>query len=134
MASVNKGIYDVAEDYFSSLKNARVPIQYMASLFSAGDEALVEAVYKKVIAVRIYKRAEEVGDIPQEEVKKALSEGNTTPEEAEAIFRLTSLPTFEERFVLPPMEREVNIEAVRDPFTHKREAGTGFRREPERGW
>jgi len=59
--------------------------------------------------------------------------GGTTPEEAEAIYLLTSKPTFEERFVVPPLAREVAIEQTLDPFSQKREGGFGFRKAPARG-
>ncbi|MCL4508467.1 MAG: nitrate reductase subunit beta, partial [Chloroflexi bacterium] len=68
------------------------------------------------------------------EVEEALRQGQTTPEEAEAIFRLTSRPTLDERFVVPPMAREEAIEQTRDPFTQKASAGFGFRQAPARRW
>jgi nitrate reductase beta subunit len=128
------GGYRLADDFFSSLESARMPLRFMASLFAAGDEAVVTAAYKKLIAVRLYKRAQAVGDISSKEVTQALFEAQTTPEEAEAIYRLTSLATFEDRFVIPPMAREVAIESVMDPFTHQKQAGVGFRRGAERRW
>ncbi len=134
MASTNNGTYESAGDFFTSLESARMPIHFMAGLFAAGNTGVITAVYKKLIAVRIYKRAETVGDIPQEQVLQALAAGQTTPEECEAIYRLTSLPTFEERFVVPPLAREAAIESVEDPFTHKAKAGAGFRRPAERRW
>jgi len=118
----------------SSLEQARVPLRYMASLFAAGNEELVAAVYRKLIAVRVAMRAQKVGDVSAAEVQQALAVGKTTPEEAEAIFRLTALPTFEERFVIPPLAREVAIEQTLDPFTHKPQAGFGFRQAPARRW
>jgi nitrate reductase beta subunit len=86
-------------------------------------------------------RAKKVKDIPQEEVDRALAEGKTTPAEVEAIFRLTSLPTFEERFVVPPMERDTAVESmfpVLDPVsrnypTYKGAVGVGFHTDPHRG-
>jgi len=75
-----------------------------------------------------------VKDISPEDATRALTEGQTTPEEAEAIFRLTSLPTFQDRFVIPPLMREMAIESLMDPFTHKTQAGVGFRRGPKRRW
>ncbi|MCC7353366.1 MAG: nitrate reductase subunit beta [Anaerolineae bacterium] len=141
LAKVKDGHYDLpgASDgrlapLLSSLQQARMPLRYMASLFSAGNEETVAAVYRKLIAVRIYMRAQRVKDVPEAEVQEALAQGKTTPEEAEAIFRLTSLPTFEERFVVPPLAREAAIEQTLDPFTHKPEAGFGFRQAPERRW
>ena len=67
------------------------------------------------------------------EVEEALRVGGTNAEEVEAIFHLTARPTFEERFVVPPLAREVAIEQTLDPFTQKREGGFGFRRAPARG-
>ncbi len=54
-------------------------------------------------------------------------------QEAEAIYRLTSLVTYQERFVIPPMAREAAIEATTDPQKHKSETGFGKRRPARRG-
>jgi nitrate reductase beta subunit len=141
LAKVKDGHYDVAgpdsdglAPMLSSLEKARMPLRYMASLFAAGNEEVVAAVYRKLIAVRVYMRSQRVQDVSEAEVQQALTQGQTTPEEAEAIFRLTSLPTFEERFVIPPMAREVAIESTMDPLTRKQEAGFGFREAPARRW
>ncbi len=55
-----------------------------------------------------------------------LDAAGITAEEAQAIFELTAMPTLEDRFVIPPLAREVNIESMKDPFTHKTEAGFGL--------
>ena len=128
------GAQRLANDFFSTLESARLPIRYMAGFLAAGNEAPVRAAYKKLIAVRLYKRAESVGDISRGEVEKALAEAAISAEEAEAIYRLTSLSTYEERFVIPPMAREVAIEAVTDPQRREGEAGVGYHRPPRRGW
>jgi nitrate reductase beta subunit len=128
------GAHRLAGDFFSSLESARLPIRYMAGLLAAGNEAPVRAAYKKLIAVRLYKRAESVGDVSGSEVTKALAEAAISAEEAEAIYRLTSLSTYAERFVIPPMAREVAIEALTDPQKLKSEAGVGYRRPARRGW
>ena len=141
LASMKDGHYDVqgAEEkglapLLSSLERARLPLRFMASLLAAGNEEVVAAVYRKLIAVRLYMRHQKVKDVSQAEVQQALALGNTTPEEVEAIFRLTALPTFDERFVVPPLERETAIEQTLDPHTHKQHAGFGFRQAPERRW
>ncbi|MBI2525827.1 MAG: nitrate reductase subunit beta [Candidatus Rokubacteria bacterium] len=141
VAKVKDGHYDVAgaaerglAPLLSSLERARVPLRYMAGLFAAGNEEVVAAVYRKMIAVRIYKRARSAKDVPEENVTAALAQGRTTPEEVEAIFRLTAMPTFDERFVIPPLARESAIESITTPFTHKREGGFGLRKPPARGW
>jgi nitrate reductase beta subunit len=131
--SMSEEVYDSSHDFFSSLENARLPIRYMASLFSAGDEEKIKAVYRKLMAVRIYKRAQTVGDIPQQEAARAVEVGATTPEEIEAIYRLTSLAGFEERFVIPPFAREAAIELVQITQARQHEGGMGFIHEPKRG-
>lgn len=134
LAKTRDGIYDVAgaegENLYallSSLEKARMPIKYMASMFSAGNVSIMEEVYRKLIAVRIFKRAQTVKDYKQAEVDEALTQGKTNADEVEAIFRLTALPTYEERFVIPPLAREVAVEAWEKPLDHKREAGFGVR-------
>ncbi len=140
LAKINEnGKYDAASDFpeglgplLSSLERARTPVNYLASLFSAGNVDIIEKVYKKLIAVRVLKRSQRAGDVPQSEVDKALSIAGMTEDEAEAIFRLTSLPTYEERFVIPPMAREVAVEQTRDPYTQKAAGGFGRTKPPER--
>jgi nitrate reductase beta subunit len=143
LASQRDGRYDVdgtngggngAVPSISNLEQARIPLKYMASLFTAGNEELVARVYRKLFAVRVHMRAQKVGNISEEEAARVLREGGTTPEEAEAIYRLTSMPTFQERFVLPPLGRERAIEAHTDPFKTRNEGGFGFRTAPERRW
>ncbi len=141
LATIKQGRYEIAganngslAPMISSLEQARLPLRYMASLFAAGNEEIVAQVYRKLIAVRVIMRAQKVKDVSAAEVEQALAAGQTTREEAEAIFRLTSLPTFEERFVIPPLAREEAIEQALDPFTHKQHAGFGFRQAPARRW
>ena len=140
LAKIKDGVYDNAQaasvslaPLLSSLEQARMPLRYMASLFSAGNEAVVAEVYRKLIAVRIAMRGKTVQDVTQEEVQAALQAGATNQEEVEAIYRLTARPTFEERFVIPPLAREAAIERTLDPFQQKREGGFGFRKAPARG-
>lgn len=131
--SMNDDIYDSSRDFFSSLENARLPIRYMASLFTAGDEETIKAVYRKMMAVRVYKRAQTVGDIRENEAAEALDRGATSPEEVEAIYRLTSLADFDERFVIPPFSREAAIDLVHLTHTAAERSGMGFIHAPERG-
>src|SRR5574337_1940259 len=119
LAKMDRGRYDTVDaggeglaPMLGALEKSRVPLRYMASLFSAGNEEIIREVYRKLIAVRVYMRAKKVKDIAEAEVKKALAEAGTDAAEVEAIFRLTSLPTFEERFVVPAMERETAVESM----------------------
>ncbi len=139
LARVKDGQYEVAgtdneglEPLYSSLEQARMPVKYVASLFSAGNTDAVDDVYRKLISVRIHRRSTRVGDVPEKEVDRALVGAHLNVEEADAIYRLTAMPTYEERFVVPPIAREQAVEALVDPFAYKPSAGFGFRRAPGR--
>ncbi len=132
ISSLSKnGSVETSDDLFTSIEKARVPLRYFASLFSAGNESVITDVYKKLIAVRLFKRSQNVKDVDPGQLSRALDETRTTPEQAEAIYRLTSLPTMKERFVIPPMMREKTAES---PFARKAQTGAGFSLRPKRRW
>ena len=129
----DKTIDHVSQDLFHDIDQSRVPMQFLASLFGAGHEGKVRYALGKQKAVRIYRRAVTVGDIDMPTAERVLREADCTPGEAEAIYRLTSLCTFDDRFVIPPMHREEAIEMMKDPHEHRQEAGFGFLAGPRRG-
>jgi len=54
-------------------------------------------------------------------------------ETAVAIFRLTKLASFDERFVIPPAHREESIEMLENTADVKGNTGFGFKEKPQRG-
>jgi nitrate reductase beta subunit len=62
-----------------------------------------------------------------------LDEAGLTVEKAEAIYKLTTLLTPREQFVIPQYHRETAVEAWKDPLAHKGETGFGFIQPPRRG-
>ncbi|MFA6954952.1 MAG: nitrate reductase subunit beta [Thermoanaerobaculia bacterium] len=126
-------IEHVSDNLFHDIDQSRVPMQYLAKLFGAGHEGHVRYALRKQKAVRIYRRALTVGDIDGETAARALREADCSPEEAEAIYRLTSLCTFDDRFVIPPMHREEAIAMLDDPMEAKQSTGFGFVTAPRRG-
>lgn len=123
----------VSDGLFHDIESARVPMQFLANLFGAGHEGKVAYALRKQKAVRWHRRSITVGDVDKETAAAMLREADCTVEEAEAIYRLTSLCTFEQRFVIPPMYRETAIEALQDPLAAKQHAGFGFLNQPVRG-
>jgi nitrate reductase / nitrite oxidoreductase, beta subunit len=116
MGKAANGTYEQGADgFFTGLKQARLPVKYLAGLFSAGNEQVVEAVMKKMMAVRYYKRWQSVRDLAEGEVQKILREAQTTPEEVEEIYAMTALPTQYQRYVLPPLQREEAIQSTCSP-------------------
>lgn len=135
MAKTDDGIYDSSnEELFSPIEKARLPMEYLARLFSAGNVEPVRLALKKQYAIRLFKRMETVGDMDVSVVKQALAEVGCCEKEAEEIYRLTSLPTVEDRYVIPPMHREEAMQMLNDDvLADKGEAGFGFRQAPARG-
>jgi nitrate reductase beta subunit len=135
MAKSEDGLYDSSNaELFSPIEKARLPMKYMASLFAGGNQELVRYSLKKQYAVRLFKRLDTVGDMDAAAVKRALEQLNMTEEEAEQIFRLTALPLFDERFVIPPSHREQALQMLNDDmWAEKGGAGFGFRAAPVRG-
>ena len=85
MAKTDAGVYDTAnEELFSPIEKARLPIEYMAKLFSAGNVEPVRLALKKQYAVRLFKRLETVGDMDAGVVQNALAEVGSSEAEAEA--------------------------------------------------
>ncbi|MEX2116903.1 MAG: nitrate reductase subunit beta [Bacteroidota bacterium] len=134
MANKEDGtVSSVSDDFFHDIEQARVPLKFLANLFGAGGEGKVVYALKKQKAVRMYRRAVTVGDIPMETAERILAEAESSKEEAEAIYQLTSLCTFDDRFVIPPMHREEAIEMMKEPHEHRTSVGFGFMESPKRG-
>jgi nitrate reductase beta subunit len=129
---------DLAEEehdfeLFDRLDAARLPVKYLANLFSAGDEVVIRGVLRKLLAVRTYMRRKSVEGEIDERTLGILAEAGLTPEQVEDIYHLTTQPTMDERFVLPPYHRELAVEALKDPLAHKGETGLGDLQAPRRG-
>ena len=120
-------------ELFDRLDAARMPVQYLANLFAAGNEAPVRAALRKLLAVRTVMRRKTVDGAVDERTLALLAEAGTTLEEVDAIYRLTTLPTLAERFVIPQYHREMAVEAWTDPLTRKGDAGFGYVQGPARG-
>ncbi|MFN3803859.1 MAG: nitrate reductase subunit beta [Pyrobaculum sp.] len=85
-------------DMLPKVADLRIPLQYLANMFTAGDITLVEQALKRLIAVRIYERSRNVVGV---DAKAALAEAGLTEEEAEEMYRLLAIARLEDRFVVP---------------------------------
>jgi len=74
--------------------------------------------------VRYHRRKVTVNDIDDTLINDAFKTTGLTAEIADAIFRLTSLVKYDERFVIPPAHREEAIEMIES--TDDRKGNTGF--------
>jgi len=118
-------LYDTStRELFGTIDDARFPLEYMASLFSAGDTESVADRLKKLMAVRLHRRHVTVGDVDEDTVAAALSNTDLNGQLADDIYYLTSLAKFDDRFVIPPAHREQAIEMME--FTGDAKGSTGF--------
>ena len=111
LASLRDGAVANADTaLFDGQEAARLPVRYLASLFSAGRDEPVRYALRKQQAVRLHRRALTVGGIADEVLERVLGEADVTSADAEAIYKLTSLCRVSDRFVLPPAGREAASE------------------------
>jgi nitrate reductase beta subunit len=92
-------------------------------MFSAGQEEPIRYALRKQQAVRALRRSITVGDIAPAAADRQLAAADCDREQADAIYRLTSLCRAADRFVLPPGQRE---SAAEEPAAQKQTAGFGF--------
>jgi nitrate reductase beta subunit len=102
-ASVAGGTARTAEGLFTSGERGRIPLAYLGRLF--GGEAPVAAALRKLVALRLWRRAETVGDVDAAEVEAAFAAASFRREDAAELHRLTTFATLEQRVVLPPALR-----------------------------
>jgi nitrate reductase beta subunit len=127
-------IYDTSiNDIWGTVEQARMPLQYMANMFGAGDKEIVKIAIKRVLAVRIYRRYKTVGDISKSKVERVFQDTGLNADMAENIYYLTSLAKFNDRFVIPASHREQAIEMLEFTGDIKGNAGFGIQKAPERG-
>jgi nitrate reductase / nitrite oxidoreductase, beta subunit len=99
-----------SEALFAPIERARIPIQYLARMLSAGNTDVVERALRKLAAVRIHNRAAQVGDIDSIAAQHALRAAGLSATEADEIYKLTALADERQRYVLPAIAREEAIE------------------------
>ena len=123
------------DELFAAVDAARVPLKYLARLLAGDNLDEVTAVMRRLLAVRLQMRSEQVGDVPPDRARRALRQAGLTAEQAVAIYRLTALATLEERYVLPPLQREEVMGSDPDAAEEQRRTvGFGPVKLPVRGW
>jgi nitrate reductase beta subunit len=96
------GGYD-QDQVFAAIDALRIPVEYLASLFTAGDPAPVRAVLRKLAAVRAIQRAAQLGLDLDEDLPAAVG---STADELDDLYRLLAIAKYERRYVIPPAHAE----------------------------
>ena len=99
---------------FTALSRMRIPLDYLAGLFTAGDPVPVEKALRRLVAMRSYMRDINLGNEPQEEIAQAVGMDGRTMQE---MYRLLSIAKYDDRYVIPTASPETprGISSL-DPF------------------
>ncbi len=121
-------LYDTStDDLWGGIEEARLPLEYLANMFSNGDTKKVADRIQKLMAVRIHRRHVTVGDIPAERAAEVLKATGLDAQMADEIYKLTALAKFDDRFVVPAAHREQAIEMLEFTGDAKGSVGFGFK-------
>ncbi|MDA8368691.1 MAG: nitrate reductase subunit beta [Nocardiopsaceae bacterium] len=88
---------------FAAIDSLRIPVEYLAELFTAGDTAPVTAVLKRLAAMRSYMRDINLGREPDDSIPAAVGMSGA---DLYDMYRLLALAKYEERYVIPPAHAE----------------------------
>ncbi|GHC22845.1 respiratory nitrate reductase subunit beta [Kushneria pakistanensis] len=109
---------DVPSDgVLPDIESLRIPVRYLANLLTAGEEEPVVRALKRLMAMRLYKRAQQVEG---REATEVLEAAGLTKAQIEEMYRYLALADFEDRFVIPSTHRE----QAREAFPER--GGCGF--------
>ena len=92
---------------FAAIDKLRIPVEYLAGLFTAGDTVPIEHSLKKLAAMRSYMRDINLGNEANENIARAVG---MSGEEIEAMYRLLAIAKYEDRYVIP----KAHVESARD--------------------
>ena len=88
---------------FGAIDALRIPVEYLAELFTAGDTATVTAVLRRLAAMRAYMRDISLGREPDEAIPDSVG---MTGAGMYAMYRLMAIAKYEDRYVVPTAHEE----------------------------
>jgi nitrate reductase / nitrite oxidoreductase, beta subunit len=97
--------YDEADPdkVFATIESLRIPMEYLANLFTAGKVEPVRTVMRKLAAVRAMMRAEQLGLEPKDELAATV---DATPTDLSDLYRLLAIAKYDDRYVIPMAHAE----------------------------
>jgi nitrate reductase beta subunit len=83
---------------FGAIEALRIPVEYLAELFTAGDTGVVDTVLRKLAAMRAYMRSVNLGRDPDGSIPASVG---MTEESMYEMYRLMAIAKYDERYVIP---------------------------------
>jgi len=94
---------DDPDAVFAAIEALRIPAEYLANLFTAGDAGQITRVLRVLAAIRTVMRAGQLGlDVPDGLAKAA----GSTETDLEDLYRLLAIAKYADRYVIPPAHAE----------------------------
>ncbi|EJJ6357040.1 nitrate reductase subunit beta [Staphylococcus pseudintermedius] len=103
---------------FPAIEEMRLPIQYLAELFTAGDTVAVKGSLQRMAMMRSYMRAQNTG---REFDMSRLARVGLSERQAKDMYRLLAIAKHEDRFVIPTSHKEQYM----DTYTAQGSQGYG---------
>ncbi|GAC78134.1 respiratory nitrate reductase beta subunit [Gordonia malaquae] len=88
---------------FGAIDTLRIPLEYLAELFTAGDVGTVEHVLKVLAAMRSYMRDINLGREPDASIPASVGMSEQTMYE---MYRLLAIAKYQDRYVIPTAHHE----------------------------
>jgi nitrate reductase beta subunit len=92
-----------AGNLFGAINALRIPLAYLAELFTAGDTELVESTLRKLSAMRSYMRDINLGREPNPTIPASVG---MDQESIYEMYRLLAIAKYEDRYVIPAAHAE----------------------------
>ena len=90
---------------FAAIDALRIPVEYLAELFSAGDPEPVVECLRMLAAMRSHMRRVNLGEAPDETIAASVG---LAGREIEDLYRLLAIARYEDRYVIPSAHVEVS--------------------------
>jgi nitrate reductase beta subunit len=85
------------------VKSLRIPVQYLANMLTAGEEAPIVTALERMLAMRAYMRAKTIDGVIDHGV---VARVKLTPAAIEDMYKIMAIANYEDRFVIPTSHRE----------------------------
>ncbi|HEY7008477.1 MAG TPA: nitrate reductase subunit beta, partial [Jatrophihabitantaceae bacterium] len=94
---------DQPDHVFATIDALRIPIEYLANLFTAGDADVVRGVLRKLAAVRAIQRAGQLGLDLDDDLPASVG---ASVDDLDDLYRLLAIAKYADRYVIPPAHAE----------------------------
>lgn len=114
---IDKGNISTANGIIPTADALRLPAEYLANMFTAGDTKLVVSSISKLLAMRAHQRFKTVEGTDGADI---LADAGLSVEEAEDMYKYLGIANYEDRFVIPTSAKETSL---KDPYNFQGQDG-----------